>query len=200
MESLIRAARERQLITIYELAERLKITPGAISHLEKSERAGTIKIATLRRTLQALGEDLMLTSKPTTMRSRRLMSARAAAKAINKELAAGDSDAALRLANQAIEHFRQTLTSSEISDFLRKPEAIKDIRWDTLLATAIRWDCLRRGIPAPTWTRKPPLHAEWMPGVDTTPSEEFTAFIRAQAEPAFLEQGILMRERDFITR
>jgi len=198
--SLIREARERHRITIYELAERLQITPGAISHLEKSERAGTIKIATLRRALQAIGEDLEMASKPITMRSRRLMSARTAAEAINKELKAGDSDAALRLTTQAIDHFRQARTPSEISDFLRKPATIADDKWDTLLATAIRWDANRRGITAPRWTKKPPLRIDWMPGVDTTPSEEYVNFIRAQAEPEFLEHRILMRERDFTTR
>lgn len=200
MTSLIRKARERHRITIYQLAKRLQITPGAISHLEKSERAGTIKIATLRRALQAIGEDLEMASKPITMRSRHLMSARTAAEAINKELKAGDSDAALRLTTQAIDHFRQAKTSSEISDFLRKPATIDDSKWDTLLATAIRWDSNRRGIMAPAWTKRPPLSIDWIPGMDTTPSEEYVNFIRAQAEPEFLEHRILMRERDFTTR
>jgi transcriptional regulator with XRE-family HTH domain len=200
MTSMIREARERHRITIYELAERLQITPGAISHLEKSERAGTIKIATLRRALQAIGEDLEMASKPITMKSRHLMSARTAAEAINKELKAGDSDAALRLTTQAIDHFRQAKTSSEIADFLRKPAPIEDGNWDTLLATAIRWDSKRRGIKAPGWTKRPPLRIDWMPGADTTPSTEYANFIRQQAEPEFLEHRILIRERDFTTR
>jgi len=200
MTRTIREARERQGLTIYELAERLAITPGAISQLEKSERAGTIKIVTLQRTLLALGESLEITAKPITMKSRHLLSARTAAAAINNELAANDSDAALRLTVQAIDHFRQAASPSEIADFLRKPAPIEDIRWDTLLATAIRWESLRRGLQTPPWTERPPLHSEWMPGVDTTPSAEYAEHIRQQAEPEFLKHRILIRERDFTTR
>lgn len=200
MTSMIRDARKRHHITIYELAERLQVTPGAISHLEKSEHAGTIKIATLNRALQAIGENLEMTSKPVTMKSKRLMSARTAARAISAELKAGDNDAALRLTTQAIDHFRQAKTSNEIADFLRKPRPIEDIKWDTLLATAIRWDAQRRGINPPTWTKRPPLPTDWMPGVNTTPSPEYANFIRHQAEPEFLEHRILIRERDFTIR
>lgn len=199
MTRMIREARERHHITIYELARRLQITPGAISHLEKSERAGTIKVASLRRALEAIGESLELASKPMTMKSRRLMSARTAAESINKELRAGDNDAALRLTTQAIDHFRQAKTSSEIADFLRKPATIDDARWDTLLATAIRWDSKRRGIAPPNWTKRAPLATHWMPGVDIAPSAEYASLIRQQAEPEFLEHGILIRERDFTT-
>ncbi len=200
MTSTIREARERHGLTIYELAERLAITPGAVSQLEKSERAGTIKIATLRRALLALGENLEITAKPITMKSRHLLSARTAAAAINNEITAGDDDAALRLTVQAIDHFRQAASPSEITDFLRKPAPIKDIRWDTLLATAIRWESLRRGLPTPPWSERPPLHSEWMPGVDTAPSAEYAEHIRQQAEPEFLKHRILIRERDFTTR
>jgi transcriptional regulator with XRE-family HTH domain len=200
MTSMIREARQRHRLTIYELAARLDITPGAVSHLEKSERAGTIKIVTLRRALEVMGEDLQLTAKPSPMKSKSLMSARTAAVAINHELRAGDNDAALRLAIQAIDHFRQAQTSCEIADFLHKPAPIEDIRWDTLLATAIRWDATRRGIDAPGWTKRPPLPCDWIPGVNTNPSEEFADVIRQQAEPDFLEHRILMRARDFDTR
>ena len=200
MTNMIHEARKRNRITIYELAKRLQITAGAVSHLEKSERAGTIKIATLKRVLQAIGEDLEMTSTPVTMKSRHLMSARTAAEAISSELRAGDSDAALRLTVQAIDHFRQATTPSEIADFLQEPSPIEDAKWDLLLATAIRWEAKRRAINPPGWTERQPLTAEWLPGMDAPPSSEYAEFIRQQAAPDFLEQGILMRERDFTTR
>ena len=199
MTGMIREARKRYRITIYELAERLGVTAGAVSHLEKSEHAGTIKVATLERALQAMGESLEMTSKPITMESRRLMSARTAADAIGGELRAGDNDAALRLTTQAIDHFRQATSSNEVTDFLKEPAPIEDNRWDTLFATAIRWESQRRGISPPAWTEREPLPTDWMPGIDTTPSPEYANFIRQQAEPEFLERGILIRERDFAT-
>lgn len=157
MTDLIRAARKKQDLTIYQLAQRLGVTAGAVSQLERSEREGTIKIGTLRRALQSLGEDIEMKAKPITMKSKHLMSARSAAEAINAELLAGDDDAALRLTSQAVDHFRQATTSNEIADFLRKPPRIADNKWDTLLATAIAWDAKRRGIAPPRWTSKPPL-------------------------------------------
>ena len=199
MSEMIRQARKRHGLTIYELATRLSITAGAVSQIEKSERDGVIRLSTLQKALGVLGEEVQMSVRAMTMSSRRLMSARAAAASINAELELGDTDAALRLTAQAIEHFRLASTSNEIADFLRKPTPIADARWNNLLATAVRWDAQRRGIAAPEWTRQPPLEQEWMPGINTDPSPKYKDYIRANAEPAFLAQNILMRERDLGT-
>ena len=68
MTDLIRAVRKKQNLTIYQLAQRLGVTAGAVSQLERSEREGTIKIGTLRRALQSLGEDIEMKAKPITMK------------------------------------------------------------------------------------------------------------------------------------
>lgn len=124
------------------------------------------------------------------------MSARTAAQAITTEIRSGDLAAALRLTIQAIDHFRKATSENEIADFLKRPTAIPDDRWDTLLATAIAWDAQRRGITPPRWTRRPPLESEWVPGPAVNYSHEYTEFLRSNSEPMFLERGIVLRERD----
>jgi transcriptional regulator with XRE-family HTH domain len=196
MSDLIRTARRRLGLTIYGLAERLGVTAGAVSQLEQSERAGTIKLSSLERALDALGERLTTSTSPATMADRHLLSARSAAEAIGAELRSSDPSAAPRLTSQAIDHFRQARSENEIADFLEEPEPIGDERWDTLLATAVAWDAGERGITPPTWTDRPPLTSDWVPGPDTEHSDEYIAYLRAAAEPAFLEKGIVVRARD----
>lgn len=199
MSSLIRTARNRAGLSIYDLAERLGVTAGAVSQLEQSERAGTIKLASLERALDAVGERLQISTTPATMAQRHLMSARTAAQGIDEELRAADAAAALRLTIQAIDHFRQATSENEIADFLKKPAPIADPRWDTLLATTVAWEARRRDIAPPRWTRRPPLEHEWIPGPDSDFSPGYIDFLRSTAEPEFLERGIVLRARDLAT-
>ncbi|MCS5720014.1 helix-turn-helix domain-containing protein [Herbiconiux sp. CPCC 205763] len=196
MSDLIRTARARSGMSIYDLAPRLGVTAGAVSQLERSERAGTIKLASLERALDALGERLHISTTPATMAEKHLMSARSAARAIDAELKAADPAAALRLTTQAIDHFRRADSENEIADFLKKPPAISDPRWDTLFATAVAWDAARRGITPPRWTMKPALEREWVPGPDSGYSARYVELIKSTAEPEFLERGIVIREKD----
>ncbi|MGD8166682.1 hypothetical protein ACEXOS_005625 [Herbiconiux sp. P16] len=196
MSDLIRTARARTGASIYDLAALLGVTAGAVSQLEQSERASTIKLASLERALEALGERLHISATPATMAEKHLMSARTAARAIDAEVKAADPAAALRLTMQAIDHFRRARSENEIADFLRKPPTISDTRWDTLFATAFAWEAERRGITPPRWTRKPALEHEWIPGPDSDYSIRYVDFIKSNAEPEFLERGIVIRERD----
>lgn len=199
MSELVRSARLRRGLSIYDLADRLGVTAGAVSQLEQSERVGTIKLASLERALGALGERLVIATTPITMADRNLMSARSAASAINDELRAADHAAALRLTTQALEHFRQAASESEIDDFLKKPAPIIDRGWDTLFATAVGWEARRRGLRAPRWTRKPALHDEWVPGADVALSDRYVDFLKEAAEPTFRERNIIVREKDLAT-
>ena len=60
MGDLIRTSRSRAGLTGAQLAERLGITVGAVSHMERSERRGTMQLDTLRRALTAMGQDIRL--------------------------------------------------------------------------------------------------------------------------------------------
>ncbi|GAA1807378.1 helix-turn-helix transcriptional regulator [Agromyces neolithicus] len=196
MSTHIRDTRTRRGLTIYDLADLLGVTAGAVSQMERSERDDSIRISTLKRALKAMGAELSTGTADAPMDARHLMTARAAAGYIAAELAIDDENAALRIAVQAIEHFRRARTREEIRDFLRVPASTGDDRWDTLLATAIAWDAKRRGIRAPSWTWKPPLATEWLPATPGQPAERYLEMIRQSAEPEFLEKGILMRDRD----
>ncbi|WP_291056628.1 helix-turn-helix transcriptional regulator [Herbiconiux sp.] len=196
MSDHIRAARNRGGLSIYDLAASLGVTAGAVSQLEQSERAGTIKVASLERALAALGENLHTSTSRITMAQRNLMTARTAARAIESELSASDPAAALRLTIQAIDHFHRASSDNEIQDFLKKPAPLADERWDTFFATAVGWGATRRGVTPPRWTKRPPLLHEWVPGPDDTYSPGYVDFLRIDAEPEFLERGIVIRERD----
>ena len=52
--SSIKRARKSSGVTVYELARRLGISPGAVSHMERSEQRGSIRMATLNGALAAL--------------------------------------------------------------------------------------------------------------------------------------------------
>jgi len=64
MPELIRENRRRLGLSIYDLAHRLGVTAGTVSRMEDSERSGTIKMATLRRALQAMGQSVDVITRP----------------------------------------------------------------------------------------------------------------------------------------
>ncbi|GAA1937586.1 helix-turn-helix domain-containing protein [Agromyces allii] len=198
MSAHIRDTRKRLGMTIYDLADKLGVTAGAISQMERSERDETIQLSTLKRALKAMGADLSTEAQDAPMSAKHLLTARTAAASMSKELAENDEDTALRIAIQSLDHFRHARTRAEILDFLREPPTTGDPRWDTLLATAIAWDAKRRKIRPPAWTRKPALSEEWLPATPGRPTERYLDMIRQAAEPEFREKGILMRERDLL--
>lgn len=63
-DSIIRRLRISKGVSVRELAGRLSITAGAVPQMERSEAAGTIGVDTLRRAVNALGEQLIVTSGP----------------------------------------------------------------------------------------------------------------------------------------
>jgi transcriptional regulator with XRE-family HTH domain len=61
--SSIKRARLTRGLSVREFARQLGVTAGAVSQMERSEAAGKIGVDTLRRALEALGEDLVLTTQ-----------------------------------------------------------------------------------------------------------------------------------------
>lgn len=62
--STIRQARTAKGVGVRELARRMNVTPGAVSQWERSEANRTIQVDTLQRALRALGEELVMESRP----------------------------------------------------------------------------------------------------------------------------------------
>jgi transcriptional regulator with XRE-family HTH domain len=61
--SSIKRVRLSRGLSVRGFASRLGVTAGAVSQMERSEAAGKIGVDTLRRALEALGEDLVLTTQ-----------------------------------------------------------------------------------------------------------------------------------------
>ena len=60
MSDLIRTTREELGLTGAQLGERLGVTVGAVSQMERSERDGRIKLDTLERALDAMGRRISI--------------------------------------------------------------------------------------------------------------------------------------------
>lgn len=126
-------------------------------------------------------------TRPTT----RVWSAPFAADAIRAELLRGDEEMALRMLTEAAGAFDLIESEGQAAEFLRAPELIGDARFDTLLATVLRWKALERGFAAPDWTFAPALPVEWMPGTSGTPLAGWRDHVRSNTPPILLEKGIL---------
>lgn len=94
------------------------------------------------------------------------LTADSAAEAIGQELARGDVDFALRLLARAVADFRSLVEPDDLDRFLAAPASTGDTRWDTLLAAVVSRECRLRGLPAPSWTKVPPLESWWFPDPD----------------------------------
>lgn len=152
MTDTIRSARLRAGVTMADLAGRLGVSESAVSQMERSEREGTIRLSTLSRALDALGEDLVMT---TTARSRvsRYAPARLAHE-IATALGADEPGTALRLLTQSAEHLRENRASFEPDEIAAPPIRLADPAWD-IFARALYGRALGRS--APTWTKVKPL-------------------------------------------
>ncbi|WP_313544175.1 helix-turn-helix domain-containing protein [Leifsonia aquatica] len=130
MSDLIRSARASLGVTGRQLADRLGVTVGAVSQMERSEREGRIQLDTLRRALNALGRQLMLDDPPESAYSR--FAAERTTEAMQAALDDGDEAYALRLLTQAAQAVRDhgaALTDRELQN---RPSRLADRRWETL--------------------------------------------------------------------
>lgn len=123
------------------------------------------------------------------------MSARTAGASIRHELEAGDLDFALRRVFQAISDLRKA--GDAVEDFLIRPSSTGSVRFDTFLATAVRWECERQGITAPEWTDAQPLDHDWIIWPSGEPGAEWAARIRARTPAIFAARRIFVTARDF---
>lgn len=157
MSEIIRSTRKAGGVSVNELASRLNVTPGAISQMERSESEGTIKLLTLRRALEALGEELLITSTKRSPLSRyapaRLASS--LAKAIDQ----GDETFALRLLTEATTAMRENPEEITREELESAPTSLPDPKWDQFFRAMYR-----QAMPAglqPAWTSPRRLAQPW---------------------------------------
>lgn len=157
MSDTIRSARKAQTISVNVLACRLGVTPGAISQMERSEREGTIKLQTLQKALEALGEELLITSTKRSPLSR-YAPARLAS-SLSRAIEEGDDTFALRLLTEAIESIRESPDEITREELEASPPALPDDRWDQFFRAMYR--SIMPAGAKPAWTKTRRLEEPW---------------------------------------
>jgi len=153
----IRSMRKAQGISVTELAARLKVTPGAISQMERSEREGTIKLRTLQGALDALGGQLVITVSERHPLSG--YSPSRLAESLSRAIDDGDDTFALRLLTEATQSIRQHPDQISREELETAPPPLPDARWDQFFRALYR-----EAIPGPrkpAWTATRKLPEPW---------------------------------------
>ncbi len=157
MSDLIRTTREELGLTGADLAERLGVTVGAISQMERSEREGRIKLETLDRALGAMGRRLSIGAAPAT--SYADYTPAAVTDQVNDALDDRDGSYALRLITHAASVLQDVADKMSDAELRSRPSQIKDARWEQLFR-ALYGDA----IPArrrPEWAMPSKLKRRW---------------------------------------
>jgi transcriptional regulator with XRE-family HTH domain len=130
MSDLIRTTREELGLTGADLAERLGVTTGAISQMERSERDGRIKLDTLERALGAMGRRLSVGTRPDSPYAD--YTPAAVTDQVNDALDERDGSYALRLITHASAVMRDEPDKFTDAELQTRPSQIKDGRWEQL--------------------------------------------------------------------
>lgn len=157
MSDLIRTTREELGLTGADLAERLGVTTGAISQMERSERDGRIKLDTLERALGAMGRRLNVGARLDSPYADYIPAA--VTDQVNDALDARDSSYALRLITHASAVVRGEPDKFTDAELRTRPSQIKDGRWEQLFRAVYG-----EAIPEerrPEWATPAKLNRRW---------------------------------------
>jgi len=114
---------------------------------------------------------------------------------IRTNLAAADTSHALRLLMDGVNYLPDADRAGRLDEALVAPQTTGDIRWDALLAGAVRYRLHQMGRTAPSWTRHhKPLDRFWWP-VAYSRSKAYNDMAHTPAE--LLRLGIFIDEREF---
>ncbi len=157
MSDLIRTTRGDLGWSGAALAERLGVTVGAISQLERSEREGSIKIETLERALAAMGLRLALSARADNALSDYTPSS--VTDQVNDALDDQDGSYALRIITHAASVLRDDVDELSDAELRERPSQIKDQRWEQLFRAVYGG-----AIPPerrPAWAEPQRLNRRW---------------------------------------
>lgn len=192
MSDLIRSSREQLGLTGAQLAERLGVTVGAVSQLERSERAGSIKIESLERALSALGRRLTI---GTTERSPyAAFTPAAVTDEVNTALDRGDGSYALRLITHAADVVKKAGDRFSDEDLQDRPSEIKDRRWEQLFRAV--YGAAIAPARRPSWTTAMRLPRRWYVSRFAPLRER----AKTSTPPRLRELNIYIDERSLATR
>ncbi|BDZ65480.1 helix-turn-helix domain-containing protein [Agromyces mangrovi Wang et al. 2018] len=130
MSDLIRTTRADLGWSGAALAERLGVTVGAISQLERSEREGTIKMDSLERALASMGRRLTLSARADSALGD--YTPAAVTDQVNDALDDRDGSFALRIITHAASVLRDDVDGLSDAELRERPSQIKDQRWEQL--------------------------------------------------------------------
>jgi transcriptional regulator with XRE-family HTH domain len=157
MSDLIRTTRNELGLTGADLADRLGVTVGAVSQMERSEREGSIKLETLDRALGAMDRRLAIDATPAEAYAD--YTPAAVTDQVNDALDGRDGSYALRLITHASSVLRDDADKLSDAELRRRPSQIKDTRWEQLFR-ALYGDAIpeqRR----PDWATPSKLNRRW---------------------------------------
>lgn len=110
-------------------------------------------------------------------------------------LAADDSPHALRLLMDGVNSLPITHQPERLDEALAPPDTTGDVRWDALLAGAIRYRLHQSGVlQTPPWTHTDPLNTFWWPTA-YSPSKAYNDMAHTPVE--LMRLGIFIDEREF---
>ncbi|HET6672036.1 MAG TPA: helix-turn-helix domain-containing protein [Agromyces sp.] len=157
MSDLIRTTRDELGLTGADLAERLGVTVGAISHMERSEREGRIRLDTLERALGAMGRRLSIATSPDSPYAD--YAPEALTNQINEALDERDGSYALRLITHAASVLKDDADKLTDAELRSRPSQIKDGRWEQLFR-AVYGDAIPQE-RRPDWAKPARLNRRW---------------------------------------
>jgi transcriptional regulator with XRE-family HTH domain len=192
MSDLIRSSREQLGLTGAQLAERLEVSAGAVSQMERSERAGSIKIESLDRALAALGRRLAIGA---TERSPYApFTPAAVTDEVNAALDRKDGSYALRLIAHAADVVKNASDRFSDEDLADRPSQIKDRRWEQLFR-AVYGDAIPT-LRRPAWSTATRLPRRWYVSRFAPLRER----AKTSTPPRLRELNIYIDERSLSTR
>lgn len=157
MSDLIRTTREELGVTGADLAERLGVTVGAISQMERSEREGRIKLETLERALDAMGRRLSISTSLDSPYAE--YTPAAVTDRVNDALDERDGSYALRLISHAASVLKDEPDKLTDAELRTRPSQIKDGRWEQLFR-AVYGDAIPE-VRRPDWATPARLKRRW---------------------------------------
>lgn len=113
---------------------------------------------------------------------------------VGRWLAAGDQDMALRMLVDGVNLLADAHREGRLDEAVGEPSSCDDVRWDTLLAAAVRYRLHTLGVRPPRWTVKPPLDRFWWP-TKLNASQQYSDLAHAPAE--LVRVGIFVDKREF---
>jgi transcriptional regulator with XRE-family HTH domain len=158
VSSTIKVTRRAAGISVKELAQRLGVTPSAVSQLERSEAEGTIKLNSLREALEVMGASLRMTAGAKGRMSR-YAPYRVAESLADSLLVDADPTFPLRLLTHATRELVENWAEMDQVEVQTAPTPLPDKRWDTFMRAAYANAIPPRNRPA--WTHTSRLEEAW---------------------------------------